>query len=81
MSLDSLSILFNIFSFQKPAVSPAVLMVFWKEGSLERMGKCLEFHVASICWKAVTNNALVLTQTNAVYVGHFFCWRIVGGRR
>ena len=28
-------------SFQKPiAVSPGVLMVFWKEGSLERMGKC-----------------------------------------
>ena len=44
LGVDSFSILFNHRSFQEPAVSPAVLMAFWKEGSLERMGKCpLEF--------------------------------------
>ena len=30
----------TIVPFKKAAVSPAVLMVFWKQGSLERMGKC-----------------------------------------
>ena len=37
--VDSLSILFNHCSFQKPAVSPEFLEVLWKEGSLERIGK------------------------------------------
>ena len=40
LGVDSFSILFNHHSVQKPAVSPGVLMVFRKEGSLERMGKC-----------------------------------------
>ena len=40
LGVDSESILFNHRSFQKPAVSPGVLMFFWKEVSLERMGKC-----------------------------------------
>ena len=37
LGVDSNSIIFNHLSFQKQAVSPGVLMVFWKEGSLERM--------------------------------------------
>ena len=40
LGVDSFSILFNHRSFQKLAVSPGVLIVFWKEGSPERMGKC-----------------------------------------
>ena len=38
LGVDSLSILFNHRSFQKPAVSLG--SDFWKEGSLERMGEC-----------------------------------------
>ena len=37
LGVDSLSILFNHRSFQKPAVSPGCLMVSGKERSLERM--------------------------------------------
>ena len=37
--VDSDSSLFSHPSFQKLAVSPGCLAVFWKEGSLERMGK------------------------------------------
>ena len=37
--VESFSILLNHRSFQKPAVFPGFLQVFWKEGSLERMGK------------------------------------------
>ena len=39
LGVDSLSILFNHRSFQKPAVLPGFPEVFLKEGSLERMGK------------------------------------------
>ena len=37
LGVDSSSILFNHRYFEKPAVSPGILMVLWKEGSLERM--------------------------------------------
>ena len=37
--VDSLSILFNYRSFQAPAVCSGFPEVFWKEGSLERMGE------------------------------------------
>ena len=40
LGVDSLLIIFNHRSFQKPiAVSPRFSVVFWKEGCLERMGK------------------------------------------
>ena len=39
LGVDSFSILLNHGSSQKPAVSPGLLMVSSKDGSLERMGK------------------------------------------
>ena len=39
----------TIVLFQRPAASPGVLMVFWKEGSLERMGKC-PLEPCVTCW-------------------------------